>query len=115
VPRTQRDPERERLWRQRLAQHQRSGLTIRRFCRTHDLAESSFHFWKQEIARRDRLAAPAFVPVTIVPTPTPDEPADTPIELRLASGHELRLRAGCDRRLLADLIDLLVPREGRPC
>lgn len=114
MPRTQRDPERERLWRQRLAEHKRSGLNVRDFCRTRGIAESSFHFWRQEIARRDRQT-PAFVPVAVVPTPTPLAPADEPIELRLAGGHELRLRSGCDRRLLADLIDLLVPREGPPC
>lgn len=114
MPRTQRDPERERLWRHRLAEHQRSGLTVREFCRTHGLAESSFHYWRHEIARRER-PTPAFVPVAVVPTPAPVAPADEPIELRLAGGHELRLRAGCDRRLLADLIDLLVPRGGRPC
>ena len=112
MPRTQRDPERERLWRHRLAEHQRSGLTVREFCRTRGLAESSSHYWRHEIARRDRHT-PAFVPVAVVPTPT--APADEPIDVRLAGGHELRVRAGCDRQLLADLLDLLVRREERPC
>lgn len=112
MPRTQRDPERERLWRHRLAEHKRSELTVREFCRTRGIAESSFHFWRQEIARRDRQS-PAFVPVAVLTTPVAS--SDEPIELRLAGGHELRLRAGCDRRLLADLIGLLVPREEHPC
>ncbi len=114
MPRTQRDPERERLWRNRLAEHQRSQLTVREFCRTRGIAESRFHFWRQEIARRDRQS-PAFLPVAVVPTPAPVSPANEPIELRLAGGHELRLRAGCDRRLLADLIGLLARREEHPC
>lgn len=114
MPRTQRDPERERLWRRRLAEHQRSGRTVREFCRTRGLAESRFHYWRHEIARRDRHT-PAFVPVAVVPTPAAVTPADEPIELRLAGGHELRVRAGCDRRLLADRLDLLVRREERPC
>lgn len=113
MPRTQRDPERERLWRRRLAEHQSSGLTIRQFCQSHGLAESSFHFWKHEIAKRDRQVPPAFVPVVVTPPLTPA--SDTPIDLRLATGHRVRVRAGCDRQLLADLLDLLVRREERPC
>jgi hypothetical protein len=53
--------------------------------------------------------APAFVPVTIVETTTSTSAA---IDIKLTNGHRLRVRAGCDRRLLAEVVAVL---EGKPC
>jgi transposase-like protein len=107
------DPKREQLWRRHLQRQQSSGLTARDYCACHDLHESAFYFWRRTIAERDRASQakqpPAFVPVTAVETAPP---ADAPIDVRLRGGQRLRVRAGCDRRLLADLVALL---EGRPC
>jgi hypothetical protein len=54
------------------------------------------------------------VPVAVI-----DAPAhrDTPIDVRLAGGHRVRVRSGCDSALLADVIRLLrdTQVEGRPC
>jgi transposase len=111
-----RDPKRERFWRRHLRSQRASGLTIRDYCVEHDLSESSFHFWRREIADRDRrreaaesTAAPAFVPVTIVEPPAVGNAA---IDIRLAGGHRLRVRAGCDPLLLAEVVAVL---ERRPC
>ncbi len=111
-----RDPRRERTWRRHLRQQSNSGLTIRDYCIGHELPESSFHFWRREIAARDQQvsdgapsAEPAFVPVTIVEPPAL---VNTAIDIRLVSGHRLRVRTGCDRQLLAEVVALL---EGRPC
>ena len=116
----QRDLKRERTWRRHVAAQRTSGLTIRDFCHAQDLRETSFHFWRKEIAKRDReaaeepKAASAFVPVAVIDTPAI---ADAPIDIRLAEGHRVRVRAGCDRRLLADVMALLrgSASEGRPC
>lgn len=48
-----RDPELERLWRRRVREQARLRLSVREFCDFHDLPESSFYFWRREIARRD--------------------------------------------------------------
>ncbi len=116
--RRERDPERERHWRRHLEQQRTSGLTARAYCRAHGLAETAFHYWQRTIAERDRqgrrsAATPAFVPVTVVDTPRAAGPrADTAIDIRLAGGHRLRVRAGCDRELLAAALAAL---GGRPC
>ena len=118
-----RDPRLEQLWRGHFKRWRASGSTIRDYCREHRLAESSFHFWRREIARRDADATPAppaFVPVVVThATPneaaTPSEmatPAETPIEIELSGGRVVRVRAGCDRALLGELFAIL---EGRPC
>jgi hypothetical protein len=53
--------------------------------------------------------APTFVPVTMLEE---SRKADAAIDIRLTSGQRLRVRSGCDRQLLAEVIDLL---EGRSC
>ncbi|MFO0806395.1 MAG: hypothetical protein U0791_25100 [Gemmataceae bacterium] len=115
-----RDLKRERTWRRHIADQPASGQTIRAYCETHRLRETSFYFWRTEIAKRDReaaadtKAAPAFVPVSVIDTPAHH---DTPIDIRLAGGHRVRVRSGCDRALLADVIRLLrdTHAEVRPC
>jgi hypothetical protein len=67
------------------------------------------------IAKRDREAparstvaspAPSFLPVAVIDAPSePDR--GTPIDIRLAEGHRIRIQAGCDRSLLADVLTLL--------
>jgi hypothetical protein len=51
--RPRRDPEKERLWRQRLDEEKRSGLSIRAYCSRYGLSEPQFYQWRGEIARRD--------------------------------------------------------------
>jgi transposase-like protein len=46
----QRDSDKERFWRRMLRQWQRSGLSIRAFCRKHNLAEPSFYAWRRTFA-----------------------------------------------------------------
>jgi hypothetical protein len=127
MARQQRDLKREQSWRRHIEQQHASGLTVRVYCDAHPLRETSFYFWRQEIAKRDRESAarptdaspvsvaPAFVPVAVIDPPAAHN--ETPIDIRLTAGHRVRVRAGCDRALLADVLALLrqpMP-EGRPC
>jgi hypothetical protein len=122
----QRDLKREQTWRRHIAEQRASGQTIRAFCDARRIRETAFYFWRTEIVKRDRdaaveaKAAPAFVPVAVIDAPTRcDTPtrSDTPIDVRLAGGHRVRIRSGCDRVLLADVIRLLrdSTTEGQPC
>ena len=105
MARQQRDLKRERTWRRHLEQHRVSGLTIRAFCAESSLRETSFYFWRQELAKRDRESsaqpnpAPAFVPVAVIDPPA--ERTESPIDIRLVEGHRVRIRSGCDRGPLA--------------
>ena len=113
MARHDRDLKREQAWRQHLERQQASGQTARAYCRRHGLAETAFHYWRRTIAERDRVArrsapVPAFVPVAVVGPAA----ADAPIDIRLAGGHRVRVRAGCDRDLLAAVLALL---GVRPC
>jgi transposase-like protein len=117
--------EREQFWRRHIDQQRASRLSIRSYCHRHGLQDHSFYFWRRTIAERDLrgkpasdqpLAAPAFLPVAVVDGPT--RLRDTAIEIQLVDGRRVRIRAGCDRTLLADVLAILhaAPKpEARPC
>jgi hypothetical protein len=54
----QRDPDKERFWREAVAGWRRSGQTIRAYCREQQLSEASFHAWRRTLAER-RASAPS--------------------------------------------------------
>jgi transposase-like protein len=106
-----RDRSREQFWRKTLADFEASGLSIRGFCRAHDLHESAFYFWRRELTRRDRRSAkrtasskPMFVPIRVV--------ASQPLEVVLRSGHVVRVAAGFEASHLQAVVAAL---EGRSC
>jgi hypothetical protein len=126
MSKSHRDPARERFWRDAIADQQASGRTVRDFCRDRRLTETSFHHWRRELRERDaaartgpvpppvapRPATPAFVPVTVVPTPISPSIA---VEVRCPSGHVVTL-TGADltlRELFAALAT--APAEGPSC
>ena len=49
-----RDAGREGFWRATLKRQAASGLSVRAFCRQHNLAESNFYAWRRTIAERDQ-------------------------------------------------------------
>ena len=103
--RRRRDLRKERQWRQALARWQRSGLTMRAFCRRESLSEPSFHAWRRELRRRDHektsvRSRPAFVPVRVS--------ASSPfLELVLAAGRVLRVPPGFDGPTLREVVAAL--------
>ena len=54
-----RDPAREKFWRRTIREQQRSGLTVRDFCRREGLKDWTFRWWRQELARRDQQTSAA--------------------------------------------------------
>jgi transposase-like protein len=117
--------EREQFWRRHIDRQSASRLSIRDYCDRHGLHEHSFYSWRRTVAERDRhgtpapsqpLGAPAFLPVAVVDRPT--RLHDSPIEIRLVDGRRVRIHAGCDRALLADVLAILhavTKPEDRSC
>ena len=123
--RWQQDRGKERFWRRMVGQWRRSGQTVRDFCAAHALSEPSFFGWRRTIGDRDRQAAasqaangrrhharplapddnrdraaPAFVPVHVLP-------AATALEVVLGSGRVVRVPAGFDAATLRQLLAIL--------
>jgi transposase-like protein len=130
-----RDPSKERLWRQAVAEQRRSGQTVRAYCAQHGFSEPSFYAWRSELARRakERKAAArlgqrnglgATSPEAKSPTPFLSlklaEDAELPsanhclraIELVLPAGTRLRIPSGCDP---ATLKMVLAALQDHPC
>ena len=108
---SRRDPAKETFWRERIAEHTASGLSVREFCRRHDLKEVAFYWWRRELGRRDAEAqAGSFVPVHVTDDPAPDGGGQ--IEIELTDGRRIRVTGTVNREMLAQVLDVL---ERRAC
>lgn len=50
----ERDEEKEKYWRGKIAEWEKSGLSLRGYCRRNQVPESSFNAWRRELWIRDR-------------------------------------------------------------
>jgi transposase-like protein len=120
---TIRDAGREAFWRRTLAGHEKSGLTVREFCRREKLRESAFYFWRRTIQergpqrhvrtrrgpeRRERKP-PAFVPLVLGSVH-----AAAGIAIELRGGRVLRVNEAFPPERLAGLILALEAAEVTP-
>lgn len=106
MTRRRRDLKKEELWRRVVRRQARSGLSVRAWCRKHNLQQSAFYWWRRELARRDvGQPATAFVPVRL----TGDGPAksDPVIEILLTNGRRVRLWGSAQRSMLAEVLAVL--------
>jgi hypothetical protein len=124
-----RDPVKERFWRNTIPDQAHSGLSVRAFCEREGLAPWNFHWWRQELARRDREVRSArtvgrpssmteppvrapFLPVRVVQDATDTIAAGTPIEVVLSAGPTVRVMRGFDPIALDAVLSVL---EARRC
>ena len=95
----------ERQWRERMARHRSSGLSVRAFCAAESLPESGFYFWKRTLAERDRERCsngrPRFVPVQVA------SESSATIEVVLRDGRTVRLRESVDPERLRAVVAAL--------
>ena len=112
----------ELRWNAILNDFRRSGLTQPEFCRRRDISLASFRyqFYKPRSYKpspsdhRTSAGAPnRFLPVTILPDPTPSTTASHPhLELVLSSGRRIAVAPGFDEQTLRRLIAIV---EESPC
>ena len=134
--RLRRNGDKERAWRERIADQKRGGGTVRAFCRERGLNENSFYHWRREIRLRDRenTAVPSrrtvttsdasgrpakLAPVVVIDQPsaaTLDEErsgaisssqSSTAIEVVLGDGTTVWVPHGATRQQLATVLAVL--------
>jgi transposase-like protein len=89
-------------WRERIAEQQCSGVSIKQFCKEHGLAEHSFYFWRR------KLRTPEAVRFALVDRGLrPEAQTDVCIELILPGGERLRIAAGVDAVTLRRVLEAL--------
>jgi len=89
-------------WRERIADQERSSVSVKQFCHEHGLAECSFYSW------RKRLGHPEPVRFAVVESAAAEqERAAGDLELMLASGERLRISSGVDGATLRTVLEAL--------
>ena len=89
-------------WAERIATQQRSGVSVKQFCREQGLTEYSFYAW------RKRLQQTGPVRFALVDrSPRQQHASEAALELVLATGERLRINAGVDAATLRTVLDML--------
>ena len=90
-------------WRERIAERERSGLSVEEFCKQRELSERSFYSW----CKRLRDAGP--VRFALVERGAAQRTAviDGYLELVLVSGERLRISSGVDGTTLRTVLEAL--------
>ncbi|GAC1431367.1 MAG: hypothetical protein NVS9B15_22670 [Acidobacteriaceae bacterium] len=90
-------------WRERIAEQERIGVSVRLFCRERGLTEYSFYAWRRRLRKQDPVRF-----ALVERGPARQESAiDANLELLLATGDRLRISAGVDAATLRTVIDAL--------
>lgn len=111
---SRRDLHRQRYWQDVVQRQLASGQRVRPWCRSHQVPESGFYFWRRELARRgvpvaaEASVSAGFVPVAVTADRTAD--AGGRIEIVLGDRRCVRLIGPVDREALADVIAVLEDR-----
>jgi len=89
-------------WRERIADQERSSLSVKQFCKERGLAECCFYTW------RKRLRDTEPVRFALVERAAQRERVTgVPLELVLASGERLRISSGVDGATLRTVLQAL--------
>lgn len=100
------------IWRERVAEWERSGQSVLAFCRERHLPAWSLYQWrkrlKAEPVRPSRRVAARFVEINLPPAAS----SAWDCELELKNGRKLRFQGGVPARQLAELAAAL---EGGTC
>lgn len=89
-------------WRERIAEQQRSGVSIKQFCKEGGFSEYSFYAWRRRLRKKE------FVPFALVDRSLATEATVTAcVELILPGGERLRIAPGVDSATLRTILDAL--------
>jgi len=90
-------------WAERIAAQQRSGITVKQFCRDQGLTEHSFYAWRKRL----RETGPVRFALVERSARRQERTAEAALELVLASGERLRIGPGVDTATLRVVLDVL--------
>ena len=88
-------------WRERIAEHARSGLSIKQFCKDRGIAEPAFYGWRKRLRETEPVRF-ALVDRTAAP-----QSWEWNLELTLVTGERLRIGAGVDAVTLRTVLEAL--------
>jgi len=89
-------------WRERLAEHGRSGLTVKQFCQERGIPQWSFYAWRKRLREEATVRFALVERGRVAP-----EPAANGLELILTTGERLRIGVGVDGATLRMVLEAL--------
>ena len=93
-------------------------MSVRAWCRKHAVRESSFYWWRTQLARREAKAS-ALVPVRITADRSASDAFDLPagigpasrMEIVLPRGRRVHVIGPVDRQALTDVLAVLTSAD----
>jgi len=90
-------------WAERIAAQQRSGISVKRFCKEHGLTEYSFYAWRKRLQE----TGPVRFALVERGSRRQERRAEASLELVLATGERLRIGSGVDITILRTVLGVL--------
>ena len=88
-------------WRERIAEQERSGVSIKQFCAERGISAWSFYFWRKRLRETEPVRF-----ALVDRTGAPHGP-EWNLELTLLSGERMRIGAGVDSVTLRTVLEAL--------
>src|SRR5579864_8496966 len=89
-------------WAERIAAQQRSGMSVKQFCKDRGLTEYSFYAWRKRL----QDSGPVRFALVEKSAGRQERTAEPALELVLATGERLRISRGVDITTLRTVLDL---------
>jgi hypothetical protein len=89
-------------WRERIAEQQRSGMSVKQFCKQGGFSQYSFYAWRKRLRKQEPVRF-ALVDRGLAAEAT----MGACVELILPSGEKLRISAGVDSATLRTILETL--------
>ena len=90
-------------WAERIAAQQRSGMSVKQFCKEQGLTECYFYAWRKRLQEK----GPVRFALVERKARRQERTAEAVLELVLATGERLRIGAGVDTATLRAVLDVL--------
>jgi transposase-like protein len=93
---------RSEYWRERIAEQERSGLSVQQFCEEQGLTEQSFYVWRKRLKKQQAMRF-----ALVETAPARQRATELDLELVLKTGERLRIGAGVDPTALRKVLEAL--------
>jgi hypothetical protein len=90
-------------WAERIAAQQRSGISVKQFCKEQGLTEYSFYAWRKRLQKREAVRFALVDRGSARQAPA----TEAALELVMATGERLRIGAGVDAARLRTVLEIL--------
>jgi hypothetical protein len=91
-------------WAERIAAQQRSGISVKQFCKEQGLTEYCFYAWRKRLQKREPVRF-----ALVDRRAARQEATEAALELVLTTGERLRIIAGVDAATLRTVLEALRP------